>query len=251
MTNKLLQITAASNPKLKGLRKLRVGFGKPWVLVEGWKLIQEALRADWLPEQLWVTQTTDATLDCPCYLVSPSLYTGISPTKKGQAPLAVFQAPQLALYSAQEQVVPSLLLDQLQDPGNAGALVRAAAAFGFKRIIWHKPSIYPFHHACIRASAGTVFHLQHRLLESEAIDSLVGDTIGADLDGKALPTFEWPETPILIMGNEGHGLSQAIARTLKAKVTIPMDESAESLNVAGAAHVLMYDFASKQSSHLS
>lgn len=225
---------------------MRVGFGTEQILVEGWKLINEALRAGKRPVELWIVDEADATLDCQIFKVTPSLYQGISPTKNGKPPLAIFHTPELSDCNDAALNQPTLLLDQIQDPGNAGALVRAATAFGFRNMVWHKPSIFPFHHACIRSSAGTVFHTNHYFLDSEALEHLTGQFIGAELHGTSLKDFRWPKAPILVMGNEGHGLSKVLSDKLQQKVTIPISDRAESLNVAGAAHILMYDFASKK-----
>jgi TrmH family RNA methyltransferase len=239
-------ISASSNPRLKRVRKLKVGFGCEQILVEGWKLIHEALRAGLQPLELWVTDASDAKLDCQSYVIPNQLYGSLSPTKQGKPPLGVFAAPDLPQLPQQPITRPSLLLDRVQDPGNAGALVRAAAAFEFEQVIWHKPSIYPYHHGSIRSSAGTLFHMQHWILDSQQMSELSGQLIGADLAGTPLPSFKWPTAPVLVMGNEGHGLSPEIERQLQATITIPISARAESLNVAGAAHVLMYDFALKQ-----
>jgi tRNA G18 (ribose-2'-O)-methylase SpoU len=130
-------------------------------------------------------------------------------------------------------------LDQIQDPGNAGALVRAAVAFDIDGIIWHTPCVYPYHHACIRASAGAVFHIRNLVFQDENLSDL--NLIGAESRGEyGIQDFSWPRDLVLVMGNEGHGLSALVRKHLKTTVSIPIPGKAESLNVAGAAHILLY-----------
>ncbi len=202
--------------------------------------MSEALKAGLQPESVWTDKASVLKLG-DHYRVPTELYYQISPTRSGNAPLVVFPRPALA--AVDETVLQGryLLLDQIQDPGNAGALVRAAAAFGFQGVIWHQPCVYPYHHGCIRASAGTIFQLRHYLLQDVAelpsAIHLVGTAANAKQD---LESYPWPENLVLAMGNEGHGLSPKLLACLDGVVSIPIQSEVESLNVAGAAHILMY-----------
>ncbi len=231
-----------SNPAFKALRKqLKPGFGDRAIPVEGAKLIAEAIRGGLQPLGLWTNGEGEApALDCPRYRVSPAHYQKASPTKSGHAPLALFEAPPLTEAGAPDLATGRfLLLDRLQDPGNAGALVRAAAAFAFDAVLWRRPCVYPFHHACIRASAGAALRVRQWLWDDRAASGL--PLIGADAKGAhSVETFAWPQSLILAMGNEGGGLSPAIERRLDYSVRVPISARVESLNVAGAAHVMMH-----------
>lgn len=242
---RLNRITSRSNPRLKAIKKIqKAGNSATAIVVEGEKLVREAFAGGLLPQSAFVTQEADLPqgLNCPSYLLPESVYSSISPTKSGRSPLVVFSKPEMSHWPGEKSIGSWLLLDQLQDPGNAGTLVRAAVAFGFEGVFWHQPSVYPFHHSCIRASAGMIFHIQHRLLVTEDIPKLNLPLIIGELDGQQVATFSWPERMILAMGNEGHGFSSAIKQQVTATVSIPMAENTESLNVAGAGHILMYQF---------
>lgn len=236
------QITSRGNSHYKNLRGLKPGFDGEWILVEGVKLIKEAIKAGFKPQELWSTDDSpDVDCDdCLKYQVSPSMYKAASPTRSGNPPLGVFNQPDLKLAS-REQIRKGryLLLDRVQEPGNAGALIRAAAAFGFEGVLWVRPCVYPFHHGAIRASAGSIFHVPQYLVEEKDLEGL--NLIGAAANGDAdLTSYSWPEDLILAMGNEGHGLSNHLTGCLKSTVRIPISPDVESLNVAGAAHILMY-----------
>jgi len=129
----------------------------------------------------------------------------------------------------------------VQEPGNAGALVRAAVAFGMDGILWRKPCVYPFHHATIRASAGCIFLSKNWFME-DLPESINLPIIGAAGEEGAinLDAFQWPPHFILAMGNEGQGLDASLRARLSDRVRIPMAAGVESLNVAGAAHIVMY-----------
>jgi len=232
-----------ANPEFKALRKrLKPGFGSAEMAVEGPKLIAEAMRAGLRPTELWTDGEPLADLDCPQYRLSSAHYQKISAAKTGQPPLAIFPAPALPEADAADLSRGRwLLLDRLQDPGNAGSLVRAAAAFDFDGVLWRVPCVYPFHHGCIRASAGAAFHLPMRLWTERAATLCRLPLIGTDADAPfALDEFDWPEDLALAMGNEGHGLSPELVGALSARVRAPISGRVESLNVAGAGHVLMF-----------
>lgn len=243
LTN-LMEIRSRANPRYKELKQwLRAGAAAPVLLVEGTKLIREALAAGMVPRAVWTTAAVSESFQGQTYRIPADMYGAISPTRSGNAPLAVFDK------SALQQGPPPrqgrlLLLDAVQEPGNAGALIRAAAAFGFDGVIYALPGCSPFHHACIRASAGTVFRVKHYpLAEIDLENWLSSNTLpifGADGAGKYLQTIAWPRDLILAMGNEGHGLRPLVRNHLSDLVAIPIRKQVESLNVAGAAHIIMY-----------
>lgn len=238
-------ILSRTNAHFKELKKLvnSIGFDSDVIVVEGDKLIKEALDLNLKPLSTWTTPTKPLTLGAHHFQIPENLYRAISPTRSGNAPLVLFECPKI------DAAIPSnlhchyyLLLDQIQDPGNAGALIRAAAAFGFEAVLWHQPCVYPFHHACIRASAGALFRLQHLLIGSNFWQTFHGiDLIASDLQGTLLDQFSWPSKMILAMGNEGHGFSEAVRNHVDHRVLIPISPNVESLNVAGAAHIIMHE----------
>lgn len=235
-------IQSRANPAYKAVRGLKVGFDGEQILLEGEKLIREVLALGYQPTAIWTDQDPGLPCEGQLYRIPTKLYEAISPTKAGQRPLAVLSSPKLLETTSEKlQQGRYLLLDRIQEPGNAGALVRAAAAFGLDGVIWRRPCVYPFHHACIRASAGTVFRLEH--LEVHENQNLPGDLyfIGSGLPGaRSLKDFHWPESFILVMGHEGQGVDPSLLPALKASVNIPMSKGVESLNVAGAAHILLH-----------
>lgn len=137
-----------------------------------------------------------------------------------------------------------LVLDGVQDPGNVGTLVRAAVAFGLNGILTLDGTADPWSAKAVRASAGLVFHRPVLTiqgpeallrLKGEEIDLLVADASGAEVES-GRPAGGWA----LVLGNEGAGIRPDIEEVASARVAVPMEGPAESLNVGMAGAVLLY-----------
>jgi TrmH family RNA methyltransferase len=237
------EISSASNVEVKSLKKIRRG-SEPFFLVEGGKLIRCALSEGLDMVSLWSHRMDDLNAWPGVHrkrLVPERIYSSISPTKVSSGPLAVFESKFSKQSSYSGEPGRFLLLDGVQDPGNAGALIRAAAGFDFDGVIWHGQRPWLYHHALIRASAGTLFHIKHFSLDLREQSDKMPLMIGTVASGGALAsTYAWPHSFVICLGNEGHGLSHEIESQCRQFVTIKINSKVESLNVAGAAHVLLY-----------
>lgn len=243
----MIEIRSRQNPKIRDLRQTARKAGKSdFVVVEGEKIIAEARAAGLRMESLWSDQQAHQILadDCPAFRISNQLLAWVSPFKSPQSPVAVFRQPAMhGLESWPAGAGPWVLLDGIQDPGNAGALIRAASAFGFRGVIWRSGSVSPFHPATVRASAGAVFHLPHSQIRQLPTNDAPYPLIAADGGGDLLiHDLVWPKTFILILGNEGHGISHEILARAQITIRIPYPGPVESLNVTGAAHILMFKY---------
>jgi TrmH family RNA methyltransferase len=136
-----------------------------------------------------------------------------------------------------------LILDQIKDPGNLGTIFRSALAFGWDHIFLLEGSADPFGEKALQASKGACFRLHlksgklselKQILEFEKLPLHV-----AELDGKAPETLNTPVAIALALGSEVAGLSKEIS-ALGRKVSLPMSNATESLNVAVAGAILMY-----------
>ncbi len=141
-----------------------------------------------------------------------------------------------AIASARRSQWPLVVLDRIQDPANVGAICRTAAAAGAPAVVFLEGSADPYGAKALRASAGNVF----RLVVAEAgWDDLAGiDGYGAAASGgTALAKTPIEKAGMIVLGSEAHGLSRSDLRT----VTIPLSDGVESLNVAAAAAVLLFE----------
>ncbi len=140
---------------------------------------------------------------------------------------------------------PVLVADAVQDPGNLGAMMRTAAALGF-RVAVTEGTVDPFNPKVMRSSAGGVFQCRLMRLEPGFRVAAGVTVVAADAhEGLDYRAFEWPESCALIMGNEGAGVGPAIQEMRPTLVRIPMQGRTESLNVAVAAGILMAEARSR------
>lgn len=139
-----------------------------------------------------------------------------------------------------------LVLDQVQDPQNLGAVLRTAAATGVDAVVLPKAGGCPLTPAVHKASAG--MSLKMRVVEDEnltrAIDYLKDHgywVIGCDSGaGECSTTFEYPRKRVIVMGNEAEGMRQLVREHCDYLVKIPMAEGVESLNISVATGIVLY-----------
>ena len=142
-----------------------------------------------------------------------------------------------------------VLIESVRDPSNVGAIVRSAAALGIDRIIMSADCADVYHPRAVRASMGTLFNQRIDRVEDlpETIRGLRGAgrrVFAAALDPEALTlgAFAREAGDCVVIGNEGHGISEQTRAACTHAVIIPMSERAESFNAAVAASILMWEF---------
>ena len=140
-----------------------------------------------------------------------------------------------------------LLLEDIQDPGNAGTLRRTAVAFGFSGVILTEKCADPFSPKCVQSTAGAVLSLWIRRTPGylELIKALKHDgylLVAADLEGNEDPSLlQGKKKLLLALGNEASGLSATVLQAADSRIKIPIDRAkAESLNVAACGAICMY-----------
>lgn len=150
------------------------------------------------------------------------------------------------LPSKEERLV---LVEAVRDPSNVGAIIRSAAALGVDRLIMSADCADIYHPKAVRASMGTLFDQKIDRVQDMAktIQDLRADgrrVFAAALkeDAKVLGSFSIGKGDCVVIGNEGHGLSEETINACDGCVIIPMTERAESLNAAVAASILMWEF---------
>lgn len=177
-------------------------------------------------------------------LVPDALFKTISATETSQGLIALVEPAEWKidqLFTSQSMIV---VLDGIQDPGNAGTIVRAAEAFGATGVIFLKGTVSPFNSKTLRASAGSLFRVPYVAgLEAAIARAALTRNVprvyaGMPRSGeKSRPRIERPCA--LVIGNEGRGVSEEF-RSLAEPVTIPT-AGVESLNASIAAAILLYE----------
>lgn len=220
-------------------------------VVEGERAVRQILGTH--PESIIEILTIDTPPrvynDYPVRLLTESQFKSICRTKTPQGILAVIRIP-ADIYTSS---IPSyigqkvLLMEDIQDPGNVGTLIRTAAAFDFSGIIMTESCADPFSPKCIQATAGTVLSLWIRrtvdyLELTRLLQNLDYKLIAAEVKGKEPPSvLSHHEKILLALGNEAAGLSEALLKQADYRVRVPtVRKKAESLNVAVCGAILMY-----------
>lgn len=228
-------------------------------LIEGIHLVQEALRSgadiecicyekeNGIPAEL--SSAAAARLDVNWIAVSEAVIAKCSDTKTPQPVFAVLRKPDeqvqmKSLLNKDRSLV--VVLDGVQDPGNVGTIIRTADAVGADGVIIGSGSADIYSPKVIRSTMGSLFHLpilRGRLSEilpqaKERGIRLAGTSLQA-----AVNCYEYDFTgPVwLLFGSEGGGLSEGVRALMDDGLIIPMRGQAESLNVAMAASVLLYE----------
>ena len=220
-------------------------------LVEGFKATQQIMdmHSESILEIVATEEPPACYRDYPIRLVTESGFRSMCFTKTPQGILAVVQMP-ADTYS---EILPAsmgnriLLLEDIQDPGNVGTLMRTAAAFDYSGIILSEKCADPFSSKAVQSTAGTVLSVwirktnrYHQL--AKELKERGYSTVAADLKGLNDPSLLSGKHKLLLMlGNEASGLSQSMLTVADNHVKIPIDrEKAESLNVAVCGAICMY-----------
>jgi TrmH family RNA methyltransferase len=169
----------------------------------------------------------------------------LAATEQPQGILAVlaYQAPALDQIAVGPRSVV-MVLDAVQDPGNAGTIVRTAHALGAAGVVSLPGTVEVTNPKMLRATMGSVFRIPVvPATEAETVEWLAArrmTVVTAAVDGIPLGTAELPRPMALVVGNEGAGARSALAAAAAHRVAIPIVAGAESLNVAVAAGILLY-----------
>lgn len=242
------QIKYYSNLNQKKFRLIEQKF-----LVEGYKLILEALRSKIKCEVILTTSSfrdnnpsffkNKILSNVPIELISHNDLERISDTQSPQGLIGVFEMPKHKVFDpGKEELI--VALESISDPGNMGTIIRNCDWFGINYVLTTIDCAENFNPKVIRSSAGSVFHLsiteyenfydELKLLKQNNFKIIV-----ADIHGENIYNFSKPEKAILVFSNETHGPSQELSELADYIVTIPRKGKAESLNVASASAIIL------------
>jgi len=203
-------------------------------------LVAEAVRAGVELDLIAVREGDKSPIRGPRLTFTRRLFDKVAQTTTPQGVMAIARvheaSPDEAIAAARAAGWPLVVLDRVQDPGNVGAICRSAAAAGAPALAVLEGCADPFGPKAVRASAGNVFRLVVARARWKDLEGL--DGYGAASTG-GIPLAEAPvETAgMVVLGSETHGLSRKDLRL----VTIPLRDGVESLNVAAAAAVILFE----------
>lgn len=254
-------ITSSSNRKIRQVvqwqTKAKERKAAGIFLTEGFKMYEEApaeaIREVYVSENALERGRTQPELaqklaQTGYEVVSEEVFARMSDTRTPQGILCVVRQPQYSLEQLLAAPAPLLVvLENLQDPGNLGTIVRTGEGAGITGVIMSSGTVDIFNSKVIRATMGSIFRVPFLYVSD------VGETVGrlraagirtyaAHLDGREYyDSFSFREGTAFLIGNEGNGLEQETADAADAYVRIPMEGRVESLNAAIATSLLMYE----------
>jgi TrmH family RNA methyltransferase len=244
------RITSRSNPTVRFLRSLGADAGlraaEGLMLCRGKKLLGEALGAGLAVDT--VVFAGDAAPEAggaKLISVPADLLDYIS---KGE-PELLFSC---RIPESRGAVGSAVVLEEVQDPGNVGTVIRTAAAFGVDTAILVGATADPYGPKALRAAMGAAFRINIVRTDLSGLAGVLeenGLTLLAAVlseDASDIRTLERAPRMALAVGNEGHGLSDGLTALCRKKIIIPMRESAESLNAAAAAAVALWELFGKE-----
>ena len=250
-------ITSRDNPHFRTLKKLsasgreRRKTGRAWL--DGIHLIEAYGQHVGVPDEVVVSESGTRRQEIARYLESgkageaitvlaDALFDDLALVETPSGIMAVVTPPRCGRPPDLE--VDSVLLDGIQDAGNLGSILRSAAAAGFRQLLLSADCAQPWSPKTLRAAMGAHFQLDiHEGRELPAfLASYRGRAVLTALDAPAsLYALDLKEPVAWVFGSEGQGVRPDVARSTPLQVRIPMPGATESLNVAAAAAVCLFE----------
>lgn len=245
-------ITSKKNKTIQMLRSLNTQKGRAengLFIAEGEHMVTEALKSNYKLETL-ICDIDKADKfayliaeDKPCIYAKSDVFQSICDTKCPQG-ISVALSMDYSSNSFGEKIV---LLNAVQDPGNVGTIIRTADAVGFTDVIIDEACADIYNPKTLRSTMGSIFHINcHRVSNLEAvIEQLKNDqysVYATEIGGQSYFNRDKDNNKIaIIFGNEGNGVEEQIKNMATHTYSLPMEGKAESLNVAVACGIMIYD----------
>lgn len=230
---------ALSKNKIKWIRSLRLKKKRDsegLFLVEGTKMVQEIITARIDAIECIVSTDPSFTSEALTYSTDATTMKSISGLTTNSSLLAVVRKPEISIASSPWTIA----LDGIQDPGNLGTIIRTADWFGITDIVCSHNTVDCFNPKVVQSTMGSIFRVNVRYEHLEDyFNTDVRPVFGALLEGENMHTVAAPEKGILLMGNEGKGISAKLMDSITNPIHIPGKGGAESLNVAVATSILI------------
>ncbi len=253
------EITGANHPIIKKIASLKE---KKYRQRYGEFLVEGAMSVLWALGSAYTVTTIIISTDFSVpeaiakkmeaktvYAVSPHLFAKMADTKTPQGILCTCTLPST-------ETLPKdglyLYCDRVRDPGNVGSIIRSADAMGFSGVLLSPESVDPFNPKLVRSTMGSLFHIDiYTDVDYDALLALKKQGFSfavSALTDDSISSTEWmaEKNTIIAVGNEAQGVSNETLSLADTVIKIPMSGSAESLNVAAAAAILMYEAGRKK-----
>ena len=252
-------LTSTSNPQVKRLlqlqKKSKARNEEKVFVVEGLRMFaevpKERVEKVYISESLYNRKKLELNLqDFPYEILSDNVFSHVSDTKTPQGILCVVKQKKYEVNELLQKENPHfMVLDNLQDPGNLGTIVRTAEGAGVDAVFMSKETVDIYNPKTIRSTMGSIYRMP--VVYVEDLLKLLGEfrkkgirSFAAHLLGKhSYDKEDYSEGTAILIGNEGNGLRDEVSDAADVWVQIPMEGEVESLNAAIAASILMFEVA--------
>jgi TrmH family RNA methyltransferase len=240
----MLHVTSPHNPTIKLIRSLsgKRNRQEAGLFVAEGKLVLERARAEgWEPEYLLTTGHSEPWGKAALMRVDEKIMGSISAQNNPPGMIGVFRQK----WGGVKPEGVWVALEDMRDPGNLGTIIRTADAAGAAGVILAGQSSDPFSPDCVRATMGSIFAVPLVRLEQKPFLDLIrqwpGESVGSHLKATESYRRSYKTPTLLVMGSEGRGLTEEASQACSTLVRIPMKGGAESLNVAIAAGLMLFE----------
>ena len=233
--------TSTSNEKIKNIKKLqnkKYRDQKNLFIVEGEHLVKEAFSLSRL-ELLIVEENYDIDIDIPKMIVSGKVMKYLSELETPTHYLGVVKKNNNNFIGKR-----IIALDGVQDPGNLGTIIRSSVAFNFDTILLSKDCVDTYNSKVLRATQGMILKVNIiRCDLCEVLSKLDNYKIYGTsvVNGKNIKDVKEKNNVVVVMGNEGTGVTKEVQELCNDFIYIPMNKNCESLNVAVASSIIMHE----------
>lgn len=248
---------------LQSLSRKKVREEEKKFLVEGWRMLEEALHSNFIIEYVVVTKKAlnshHSVLEefqrrsIPLYELSENEIASIASTEHSQGILALVHQKQWTLDDSARDTHEFLVAcDAISDPGNLGTIIRTCDWFGVDCVLLGKGCVSLYNEKVVRSTMGSLFHLP--IVEDVDLPTVLRElqrkswkVFATALDGAPIAKhLPFPSKTILVFGNEAHGIQSAVYELADIIVAIPRYGRAESLNVSAACSAFLMAWRSRQ-----
>ncbi len=214
-------------------------------LVEGWKSILDFLLADFVPKKIYSTSILKEYAKFT-EIIDVKTLKSVSLLKNPKDALAIFE---MKVYKKMPSKGVILALDNLQDPGNLGTIIRTADWFGIQNIVCSNDTVDCYNPKVVQATMGSLANVS--VIYADLAQFLKESTLpiyGTFLSGKSIYETQIDKDVIIVIGNEGNGISDKISKLIDERISIPKHKNtrAESLNAAIATAIIVSNFRTPQ-----
>jgi TrmH family RNA methyltransferase len=245
LINAQRMLTKAAIKFVKSLEDKSIRNANKLFVAEGSKSVLDLLLSNLRAQEIFALDSwlqTHASLissDVEVHVTSPKEMSQLSQLKSPREVIGVFQIP-IGRFEPNLATGLFLALDTIQDPGNLGTIIRLADWYGIKKILCTPETVDCYNPKVVQSTMGSLGRVEVHYGDLAVwFRQMKMPIIAASMEGKPARKFSFPESMILLLGNEGSGISASLANLVSETVSIERMGAAESLNAAIAGAILV------------